>query len=115
MKKFLKGFIYAWNGIRYAFRSQVNFRFHTGAIVCVVIAGIYYKLSVIEWLWIGLAIMVVLMSELFNTAIETLLDILCPEYNKQVGLAKDLASAAVLVAAIFAFITGIVIFIPKIF
>lgn len=113
MRNFFRGFIYAWKGIRYAFASQVNFRFHTVAALIVIIAGWYLQLDSAEWLWISAAIAAVFISELFNTAIETIVDLVSPAYHPKAGVIKDLSSAAVLVTAFFAFIAGLLIFIPK--
>jgi len=112
-RKFLKGFTYAFQGIIHAFKSQINFKFHTLATVVAVIAGIYCKLDLSEWLWIIAAIAFVLVAELLNTALEVLVDLVSPEYNKKAGIIKDLASAAVLLAALFAMLVGLIIFLPK--
>lgn len=66
-----------------------------------------------EWLWIVAAITFVLVAELFNTALELLVDLVSPGYNKAAGIVKDLASAAVLLAAVFAVIVALIIFTPK--
>jgi diacylglycerol kinase len=75
MAKFIKSFGYAFSGIAYAFKSQFNFRFHVVALFIVGLAGWYFQLSANEWLWIVAATGIVLLSELFNTAIEVLVDL----------------------------------------
>ena len=112
-RKFLKGFTFAFKGIKHAFSSQINFKFHSVSALIVIAAGIYFQLTIPEWLWITAAIAFVLISELFNTALEVLVDLVSPEYNVKAGMIKDLASAAVLVTAVFALIVGLAIFIPK--
>ncbi len=114
MKKFLRGFIYAWQGLTYAFSTQINFRVHSFCILITVTAGFCFDLNTNEWLWILASMALVFISELFNTAIEVLTDLVSPGYHRQAGIVKDLASGAVLLAALFAFITGLFIFIPKI-
>ncbi len=113
MRRLIKSFGYAVNGIGYAFKTQPNFRFHCTAILVVLIAGLYFRLELFEWLWILMATALVLVSELFNTAIEVLVDLVSPAYHVKAGLVKDLSAAAVLIAAIIAATIGLIIFIPK--
>lgn len=113
MKKFLLGFKYAWQGLVYAFTTQLNFKFHTVAAVLVIALGYVVKLDKAEWLWISTAVVLVLVAELFNTALEVLVDLVSPDYNPKAGLIKDLASGAVLLIAGLAAIIGLCIFLPK--
>jgi diacylglycerol kinase len=115
MFRMIKSFGFALAGIRYAFKTQPNFKFHVLAMSLVVIFGWYLKLKASEWLWIVFAVALVLVTELLNTAIETLVDLVSPTYHIKAGIAKDTAAAAVLLAAIAAATIGLVIFIPKIF
>lgn len=114
MKKFFRGFGFAFNGIKYAFKTQLNFRVH--CFVALVIAALcfYLELNKTEWLWIIAAISIVLMAELANTAIEILVDLISPEYNIKAGLVKDIAASLVLIAALMALTVGILILLPKI-
>ncbi len=114
MKKFLKGFKFAFKGLYFAFKTQVNFRFHVVAALLVLFFGWFFDVSTTEWLWLMLAVSMVLAAELFNTAIESLTNLISPQVNKKAGEAKDTAAAGVLITALFAFLTGIVIFLPKI-
>lgn len=114
MKKFLKGFYFALKGISYSFRTQLNFRIHCLVALIVIAVCFYLDLSIAEWLWIVAALAIVFMAELFNTAMETLVDLVSPEFNPQAGRIKDISAAAVLIAAIMALITGILILLPKI-
>jgi Diacylglycerol kinase len=115
MLKFIKGFGYAFSGIVYAFKTQLNFKFHIAALLVTSIAGWYFTLSVNEWLWIIAAAAIVLITELLNTAIEVLVDLVSPDINPKAKIIKDVAAASVLIAAIAAVIIGLIIFIPKIF
>jgi diacylglycerol kinase len=114
MSKFIRGFGFAGKGLYYAFRTQVNFRFHCGAALVVAFFGWYFNLNHTEWLWILVSITMVLVLELVNTAIEALVDLVSPNYHQKAGIAKDTAAAAVLIAALFAASIGLIIFIPKI-
>lgn len=113
MKKFLKGFEYAYNGLTYAFSTQINFKFHVFAAFCAISLGLYLDLNHTEWLWISTSILVVLIVELLNTAIEVLVNLVSPEYNPKAGIIKDIAAAAVLIAACFAAVVGVFIFLPR--
>ena len=113
MRKFIRGFGYAFNGIWNAAATQLNFRVHLVAAVIAVYGGWALHISPDEWLWIILCIGLVLTAELFNTAIEFLTDLVSPEYNKKAGLVKDMSAGAVLIIAICALIIGLIIFVPK--
>jgi len=113
MKKFIRGFGYALNGIWQAAATQLNFRVHLVAALMAVYAGYALHISTNEWLWIILCIAMVLVAELFNTALEFLTDLVSPEYNKKAGLVKDMAAGAVLITAICALAIGLIIFVPK--
>ena len=113
IEKFVNGFKYAGKGLSYAFRTQLNFRVHVLSFILVTALSFYLKISPEEWLWILGASALVLMAELFNTAIETLVDLVSPDYNVKAGIVKDVSAAAVLVSAIFAVLTGLIILLPK--
>ena len=115
IKKFFKGFTYAFKGLRYAFSTQINFKVHTLSAVLVIILGCFLNITFQEWLWIILAISMVLVAELINTAFEVLVNLISPEHDSKAGIIKDLAAGAVLVTAFFAVIIGLIIFLPKIF
>lgn len=114
MKKFLKSFVYAFAGLSYTLKTQLNFKIHCFAGFVVIMLGFYFKLSVAEWLWVILSIALVLILELLNTAIEVLVDLISPQQNIKAGLIKDVAAAAVLIAAIVALVIGLIIFVPKV-
>ena len=114
MNKFIRGFGYAMNGIWHAAVTQLNFRVHLVCALVAAYAGYALHISNDEWLWIVFCIGMVLVAELFNTAIEFLTDLVSPEYNKKAGLVKDMAAGAVLVTAITALTIGLMIFMPKV-
>jgi len=114
MKKFFRGFDFAFNGLKYTFKTQLNFRVHCLMALIVSWIGFYLDISTSEWLWIIAAMAIVLMAELANTAIESLVDLISPEYNIKAGLIKDIAAALVLIAALMALTVGILILLPKI-
>jgi diacylglycerol kinase len=114
MKKFLLSFSYAWKGLCYAFRTQLNFKVHTATALLAILLGFILNLSSPDWLWIVLAIGLVIIAELFNTALEVLVDLVSPEYHPKAGTVKDVAAAAVLMTTVLAVAIGLMVFIPKI-
>ena len=111
--KRLKSFTYAFNGLRVLFKEEHNSRIHLFATICVVVAGILLKLSVWEWVAVAFAIGLVFCGEIFNSAIEDLSDVVCPEQDERIKKVKDLSAAAVLVNAITAAVVGLLVFLPK--
>ena len=110
----LRSFVYAFKGIRYSVLKQHNFQIHIALAIIAVLLGYLLKISILEWISIIIVIGMVLAAEIFNTSIEELVNLVSPERNKKAGVIKDLAAGAVLILAITAFITGTIIFLPKI-
>ena len=113
LKKRLKSFKYAFNGIFLLIRYEHNAWIHTFAAICVIIAGCYFNLSQTEWIAIAFAIGMVLAGEAVNSSIEALCDLVSPEYNAAIKKSKDMAAGAVLLLAIAAAVVGLIIFLPK--
>jgi diacylglycerol kinase (ATP) len=113
MKKLIRSFGYAFKGVAYATTSQLNFRIHLVATIIAIVMGYLLKISIGEWQWIALCITIVLVTEIFNTMVETLVDLVSPDYNEKAGHIKDMSAGAVVIAALFALVTGIIIFLPK--
>jgi diacylglycerol kinase len=110
----LKSFSYAFKGLSILFKTQANARIHLLALGIVVVAGFFFNLSISEWCLCSLCIGMVLAAEAVNTTIETIVDLVSPDYHPLAGRAKDVAAAAVLLTAISAAIVGVLIFLPKI-
>lgn len=111
----LQSFKYAINGIVKAFVSQRNMQIHGVALIVAVFAGWYFKISNLEWIAILLCSSMVFGAEIFNTAIEEIVNFISPNQHPKAGLIKDLSAGAVLVSAIFAVVVAVIIFLPKIF
>lgn len=108
-------FKYAFEGIITTIKEERNMFIHFLIAIIVVITGIYVRLSLNEWLICLLLFALVFSLELINTAIENTVDLVTTKKNKKAKLAKDAAAGAVLIAAVFASIIGIIIFLPKFF
>lgn len=113
LAKRIKSFTYAFNGLRVLFKEEHNARIHLFATVCVVVAGIVLRISALEWVAVVFAVGLVFSGEILNSAIEDLADVVCPERDERIKKVKDLAAAAVLVAAFTAVIIGLIVFLPK--
>ncbi|MBL7739210.1 MAG: diacylglycerol kinase family protein [Chitinophagaceae bacterium] len=115
LKARIRSFRFAFDGARQFFRQEHNAWIHLAATILVFGASWYYQLSYSEFVLLLIVTGFVWTAEIFNTAIEKLADFLYPQKHESVKYVKDLAAAAVLVAAVIALVTGAIIFIPKIF
>lgn len=107
-----QNFSFAISGIVSTIKSETNFRIHMVAALLAVVMGIIIEITTYEWLWIALSIAIVMLTELINTSIESLANMVSPEYHPLIKKTKDAAAGAVLIAALFALICGLTIFIP---
>ena len=105
-------FRFAFSGLAMFFKTQHNALIHLAATIAVIVLSILVRLPLSSFLFIVIAIGLVWMAELFNTAIEKLCDMVHPGQHPQIKFIKDVSAAAVLVTAVIAVITGCIIFIP---
>jgi diacylglycerol kinase (ATP) len=110
----LRTFGYAFHGLKIFFRSEAKARIHLFLAILVTLLGIFLHLGTFEWIAVSIAIGLVFLAEILNTVIEGLVDHISPGKSEMARSAKDLASAAVLIAAFTALAIGLFIFIPKI-
>ena len=113
-KKLINSFKYAFCGIKTVLQKEQNMKIHFIMMIFVIIAGIIFKISKIEWIICIALIGTVLTAELFNTAIEIVVDMIMPNFDERAKNAKDISAGAVLMIAIASAIIGLIIFIPKI-
>jgi diacylglycerol kinase (ATP) len=114
LRRRIRSFMYAFAGLRHLVQTQPNARIHVVATTAVIVAGIYFRVSRLEWCLLIISIVSVLAAETFNTALERLTDLVSPNYHLLAGQTKDLAAAAVLLTALGAVAVGLLIFLPKI-
>ena len=114
LHRLVKSFTYAFDGLKYAFKYEQNILVHTLATILVIIAGIFLKISLTEWLVLALIIGLVIATELINTSIEATIDLITKDVHPLAKIAKDTAAAAVLVFGLTAIVIGCIIFVPKI-
>ncbi len=115
MRKFLKSLSNAVEGLIKTFKTQRNFVIHIIVAVIVTIFSFWFKLNSEQTMWIVISVMIVLITELLNTSIESLVDLVKPEFHDKAKIAKDASAAMVLVASFLAIFIGCIIFGEKIF
>lgn len=113
MRKLLDSFNYAVAGVIYSLRTQRNMRIHFVAASLVLGLGIYLRISSRELLVIFFAITLVIMAELFNTAIEAVVDLCVQEFHPLARIAKNVAAGAVLLAALNSLVVAYIIIYPR--
>lgn len=104
----------AFNGLKIVFAQESSFRYQLFILIAIIILGIFLNLSIVEWAIIAAISATVLTFEIINTAIENIVDVIYPGYHENAKRIKDISAGAVLIAAIGAFIVGLLIFVPKI-
>lgn len=113
-KKLRNSFKYAFEGIITAYKEEQNLRVHTIVAMLVVVSSFLLKLSYIEFCICLILIGLVIIAELFNTAIENIVDMITLEKNSYAKKIKDISAGAVLIFAFFSSVIGMMIFLPKI-
>ncbi|MFM9862086.1 MAG: diacylglycerol kinase family protein [Micropepsaceae bacterium] len=104
---------YALTGIATMMRTQHNAWLHLAATVAVILLALALQVSASEWMALILAIVIVWSAEALNTAFERLCDVAHPDFHPLVKQAKDVAAAAVLIAATGSVAVGLLIFGPR--
>jgi undecaprenol kinase len=109
----LLSFRYAFRGVRYMVRHEPNMRFHLLAATGVLLAAAAFRVPLTQWAALVFAITLVMLGETLNTAIEAVLDLVQPEHHELVGVVKDLAAGAVLVASAGSVVIAAIVFVPQ--
>ena len=107
---FVKSFLFAVQGFRFAVTSERNIKVMLGGGVFAVVMGLILQIDLLSWAIILLCCGVVLAAELLNTAVETVVDLVSPEFHPLAGRAKDIAAAAVWVLCALVALVGIIVF-----
>ena len=108
----MQSFGHAWAGLKVLLRQEHNSRVHAVATLGAVIAGYFGGIARLEWALLVIVIGMVWIAELTNTAVERLADAITVETHPLIGIAKDVAAAAVLIASGVAVIVGAIVFVP---
>lgn len=112
MKKppFYKSLFYSIKGVLWMLKSERNFQLEVLALIINLFLIVYFKLNSIDTALILMVCFFVLITETLNTAIEKVCDFLEPNYNQKIGLIKDIAAGAVILATLLSIIVGILIY-----
>ncbi|MCS6949709.1 MAG: diacylglycerol kinase [Armatimonadota bacterium] len=109
----LDSFRYAVEGIVYTFRTQKHMRFHFFSVVLVLLVGLLFRLDKTEMVILLFTVSMVLVAEMFNTAVEAVVDLITDSYHPLAKLAKDIAAGAVLVTTVNAIVVGFLLFLTE--
>ncbi len=112
---FRKSFLFAIQGFRTAVVTERNIKVMLAVGALAVVAGIVLQIDLLSWAIILLCCAVVIMAELFNTAIETVVDLVSPEFHPLAGRAKDIAAAAVWFLSFVVAIVGVLVYANALF
>ena len=108
-----KSFGYAFEGIFAVIKKERNMQIHCCMMVLVILAGLFFQISAVEWCICFVLFGLIMSLELVNTAVESVVDLVTEERRPLAKLAKDAAAGAVLLASIMAAVAGLIIFLPK--
>ncbi|MFC4772164.1 diacylglycerol kinase family protein [Enterococcus hermanniensis] len=114
-KHFITSLEFALQGIRTVFQEERNMRAHVVFGLMAILVAFLLRVSVLELLWIFLAVFLVWIVEIINTIFENVVDMVTDFHFHPIGKKiKDMAAGAVLVTSLFSAIVGAIIFLPKI-
>lgn len=109
---FIRAFIHALRGIVTGIQRERSLRAHSLITLAVIVAGLCWHITTMEWVLVILAIGLIWAAELINSAIEAFADHLHPDQHPEIGATKDMAAGGVLMASIAAAAVGLLIFLP---
>lgn len=113
-KNFIEAWKKAFSGIWYAIKTQRNVKVQLVIAAIVIACCIFFKLNITEWMFLSFATMLVIITEVMNTAIEEAVNLCTDKYHPIAKIAKDVAAGAVVLSALNAVFMAIFIFISKI-
>lgn len=113
-KKLFISFSYAIEGVKYALSHDQNLRIHFYVAALVIVASIFFKVNAFEMGILGVVILLVICTEMINSAIEQMVNLIINEHRKEAQIAKDVAAGMVLIATLGSVIVGILVFVPHV-
>jgi diacylglycerol kinase len=109
---FIQSLRHAIDGIADALQRERHMQFHLAATIIVMVLATWLQVAAGDWLWLLTAITAVWVAELMNTAMERAVDLASSEKHPLAKAAKDIAAGAVLIAALFSVVIGLIILGP---
>ncbi|KID42620.1 diacylglycerol kinase family protein [Fructilactobacillus fructivorans] len=114
-KNFIQAFGHAYDGIKWVFIHERNFKFDMACAVITMGLGFILRIRLEQFMWLLTAIILVLVGEILNTVVERIMDFMSDHhYDERVKVIKDVAAGGVVLTAIFAIVVGLFVFVPKI-
>jgi diacylglycerol kinase len=110
---FINAFRYAGRGLIWAVLQERSLRLEIGALIIVAGLGSLLNITLGQWLLVFGIALAVIVTELINSSIEALADTVHPEFNENIGHAKDIAAGAVLLVSLAALVIGYLVFVPS--
>jgi diacylglycerol kinase (ATP) len=107
-----ESFYHAFEGLSHAIWTQRHVRVQLIIIALALLLSYMMQLDALHLLFVLSAITAVLMAELFNTAIEVVVNMITDRYHPMAKIAKDVAAAGVLISSMYAFLVGVTVFFP---
>lgn len=107
-------FMVALRGIKKVFMTELSFRIHVAIAVILIIINFMIGMSGLEWIIVILVLGSVMAAEIFNTAVEDMMDVYSRKYDDKIKDIKDISAGAVLLLTIISVIIGLIIYVPKV-
>jgi diacylglycerol kinase len=115
IRRLIRSFYYAFRGLFKTFREEQNLKAQTVFGIIVIIVAPILKVSPLEWCALVIVIGMVIITEIINSAIERVTDVLKPRLSDYVKEIKDIMAAAVMLSSITAIVVGLIIFWPYLY
>lgn len=113
-KNLIKSFGYAMHGVKYAFLNNQNIRIQFSVAIFIILASLFFRVNAFEMGILGVMILLVISTEMINTAIEEMTDLITTEHRQEAKIAKDVSAGMVLLTSLGSVVVGILIFLPHV-
>jgi diacylglycerol kinase len=114
LRSLFLSFRHAFRGFMYAFKTQKNLRIEAIIAIVVVVGGIIIGLGMMSWLLVWASIVLVIVCEMFNSAIEALADVVNGKHDPRIKNVKDMAAASVFLSVLISAVIGILVFTTRV-
>lgn len=111
-KSLAKSFGHSLEGLSHAVKENRNLKIHFFIALVIILVSLFFHVTAFEMSVLGITILLVISSEMINTAIEEMVNLITNEHRREAKIAKDVAAGMVLIAAIGSIIVGLLIFTP---
>lgn len=113
---FIDSLLHALDGVITVYRDERNMKYHTLLSLIPIALGLYFQVSILEWILLIFCIFFVVLMEFLNSMVENIVDLIVEHhFHPLAKKAKDIAAGAVLLSALFTLIVAALIFLPKLY